>query len=134
MSERKDESLAVTYIFAAAREADLLARKNLQLALYGRAAMRKKAELMKSWNRPDGGGSLSSAYEALGEVSAEGPLPNGSRSVYDKVVQSGDGSKAFVVVYRVVQARAVGTGRPTTEAASGDVLIWNPGTGKFEKQ
>ncbi len=119
---------------AAAREADLLARKNLQLALYGRAAMRKKAELMKSWSRSDGGGSLSSAYEALGEVSAEGPLPNGSRSVYDRVVQSDDGSKAFVVVYGVVRAKAVGTVRPTAEAAPGDVLIWNPGTGKFEKQ
>lgn len=119
---------------AAAREADLLARKNLQLALYGRAAMRKKAELMKSWSRSDGGGSLSSAYEALGEVSAEGPLPNGSRSVYDRVVQSDDGSKAFVVVYGVVRAKAVGTVRPTAEAVSGDALIWNPGTGKFEKQ
>ena len=119
---------------AAARAADLLARKNLQLALYGRAAMRKKAELMKSWSRPDGGGSLSSVYEALGEVPAEGPLPEGSRSVYDKVVQSEDGSTAFVVVYGVVQAKTVGTGRPTAEAASGDVLIWNPGTGKFEKQ
>ena len=118
---------------AAAREADLLARKNLQLALYGRAAMRKKAELMKSSDRLNGAESLSSAYEALGEVSAEGPLPAGSRSVHDKVVQTEDGSKVFVVVYGVVPGKTGGTGQPVPEAASGDVLIWNPRTGKFEK-
>ena len=119
---------------AAAREADIMARKNLQLALYGRAAMRRKAELMKSQDRLEDVKTVSSAYEALGEVSAEGPLPDGGRSVYDKVVRSGDGSKFFVVVYGVVQGKAAGAGQPAPGTASGDVLIWNPRTGKFEKQ
>ena len=119
---------------AAAREADIWARKNLQLALYGRAAMRKKAELMKSWDRMGGVKTVLSAYEALGEVSAEGPMPAGSRSVYDKVVQSEDGSKSFLVVYGVVPPKTGGAIRQTPETASGDVLIWNPRTGKFEKQ
>ena len=96
--------------------------------------MRKKAELMKSQDRLEDVKTVSSVYEALGEVSAEGPLPDGSRSVYDKVVRAGDGSKAFIVVYGVVPDKAVGTGQPVSETASGDVLIWNPRTGKFEKQ
>ena len=124
---------------AAVKEADLWARKNLQLALYGRAAMRKKAELMKAHDRLEGERSLSSAYEALGDVSADTPLPAGSRPLFDKVVQVGDGQmKSFVVVYGVDPPKTVrgisDSGSQTAERAPDGVLIWNPNTGKFEKQ
>ena len=119
---------------AAVREADLLARKNLQLALYGRAAMRKKAELMKSRARADDAENLSSAYEALGEVSADTPLPQGSRSLFDKLVPAGNGSRAFVIVYGVIPPKTASGSLPSAGTAPKDVLIWNPKTGKFEKQ
>lgn len=119
---------------AAACEADLMARKNLQLALYGRAAMRKKAELMKSRVRVDDAENLSAAYEALGEVSAATPLPQGSRSLFDKVVPDGNGSKVFVVVYGIVPPKTESRSLPSAGKAPKDVLIWNPKTGKFEKQ
>ncbi len=119
---------------AAVREADLMARKNLQLALYGRAAMRKKAELMTARARVDGAENLSAAYEALGEVSATTPLPQGSRPLFDKVVPAGNGSKAFVVVYGVVPPKTADGNLPSAGTAPKDVLIWNPRTGKFEKQ
>lgn len=123
---------------AAVAQADLLARKNLQLALFGRAAMRKKAELMKSQDRLEGGLTLSSAYEALGEVSADTPLPVGSRVLFDKVVQTGSGQgKVLIVVYGVNSPRvAYGVadlGSQTIAPPPDGVLIWNPGTGKFEK-
>ena len=119
---------------AAARLADLWARKNLQLAIYGRAAMRKKAELMMSRDRLAETESLVSAYEALGEVSAEGPLPAGSRSIYDKVVQTADGAKSFLIVYGIVPPpKADGALPPAGKTADG-IQIWNPLTGKFEKQ
>ena len=119
---------------AAAREADILARKNLQLALDGLAAMRKKAELMKSWGRREGIENLSSAYEALGEVSADTPLPHGSRSIIDMVVESGNGLKTFVIVYGVIPPKKESGSLPSAGTAPKDVLIWNPKTGKFEKQ
>lgn len=119
---------------AAVRKADLLARKNLQLALYGRAAMRKKAEMMKFRARVDGAENLSAVYEALGEVSADTPLPLGSRSLFDKLVPAGNGSKEFVVVYGVVPPKTESRSLLSAGKAPEDVLIWNPNTGKFEKQ
>ena len=119
---------------AAACLADLWARKNLQLALYGRAAMRKKAELMMSRGRLAETDPLSSAYEALGEVSAEGPLPAGSRSIYDKVVQTKDGAKSVLIVYGIVPPPKAGGVLPTMGKTADGIQIWNPRTGKFEKQ
>ncbi len=119
---------------AASRLADLWARKNLQLALFGRAAMRKKAELMMSRGRLAESDPLASAYEALGEVSAEGPLPAGSRSIYDKVVQTADGAKFFLIVYGIVPLPKADGALPTTGKTADGIQIWNPLTGKFEKQ
>ena len=119
---------------AAVCEADLMARKNLQLALYGRAAMRKKAELMKSRARVDGVENLSAVYEALGEVSADTPLPQGSRPLFDKLVPVGNGSKAFVVVYGVILPKTESGSLPSAGKAPKGILIWNPTTGKFEKR
>ena len=123
----------------AVREADLWARKNLQLALYGFAAMRKKAELMKSRDRLANIENLSSLYEALGEVSADTQLPAGSRPIFDKVVQIGGGRmKSFVVVYGVDSPKGV---RAVSDSSSKEIgktleggMIFNPNTGKFEKQ
>ncbi len=130
---------------AAARAADLLARKNLQLALYGRAAMRKKAELMKASSRRADARSTASAYEALSEVAAEGPLPVGSCPLFDRVVPDASGSgKLFAVVYGVKAPRAetaqggtcravVPIAEPVGQVPSG-IMLFNPNTGKFEKQ
>ena len=124
---------------AAARSADLWARKNVQLALYGRAAMRKKAELMKNASRREELQSLASAYEALGEVTAEGPLPTGCTSVLDVVVADPSSSgKILVVVYGVkTQGTAFDVSvpvRPGRREVPSGVMIFNPNTGKFEKQ
>lgn len=120
----------------AIQQADLWARKNLQLALYGLAAMRKKAELMRVSSRRDDLKTLASVYEALGEVAAEGPMPTGSCPLIDRVVSNGSGlNKFFVVVYGVKPSVAFG-GYLEPSAASGTipsaVKIWNPNTGKFE--
>lgn len=116
---------------AAARLADLWARKNLQLALYGRAAMRKKAELMKASSQREDLQSLTSTYEALGEVAAEGPLPVGSTSILDTVVvDSSNSNKLLIVVYGV---KVASVPRIKPRESSG-VMVFNPKTGKFEKQ
>ncbi len=124
---------------AAVKEADFWARKNLQLALYGRAAMRKKAELMKSRDRLENIDNHSSLYEALGDVSADMQLPAGSRPIFDKVEQIGDGRmKSFVVVYGVCPPKGVRTVLDSSPKMIGDIpsgmMIFNPNTGKFEKQ
>lgn len=68
----------------ALKMAEMLARKNLQLAVYGNAEVRKTAAArMKSGGE---GGSSASAYEALGTVSASGALPQGTREVLMKMV------------------------------------------------
>ena len=130
---------------AAVAQADLWARKNLQLAFYGAAAMRKKAELMKASSRRADARSTASAYEALSEVAAEGPLPVGSCPLFDRVVPDASGSgKLFVVVYGVKAPRAetaqggacravVPIAEPASQVPSG-VMLFNPNTGKFEKQ
>ena len=124
---------------AAARLADIWARKNLQLALFGRVAMRKKAELMKTSSRREELQGLASAYEALGEVAAEGPLPMGSLSILESVMMDSSSSgKLLVVVYGVkTQRTASGVAVPIQpgrlEGTSG-VMVFNPKTGKFEKQ
>ncbi len=130
---------------AAVGQADLRARENLQLAFYGAAAMRKKAELMKaSFQREDLQNSAS-AYEALSEVAAKGPLPAGSCPLFDRLVPDESGSgKSVVVVYGVkapnrttVQGGAGRVAVPATGpvgSVSSGVMIFNPNTGKFEKQ
>ncbi len=124
---------------AAARLADMWARKNLQLALFGRAAMRKKAELLKVSSRRDELQNLTSAYEALGEAAAEGPLPSGSLSVLDTVMaDSANANKLLIVVYGVHSqgpaAVSAGSGAPPGRGAPSGILIFNPKTGKFENQ
>ena len=101
--------------------------------------MRKKAELMKSRDRLANIENLSSLYEALGEVSADTQLPAGSRPIFDKVVQIGGGRmKSFVVVYGVDSPKGV---RAVSDSSSKEIgktleggMIFNPNTGKFEKQ
>ncbi len=69
---------------SALKMAESFARKNLQLALYGNAEVRKTAAArMKTGG--DGGASVS-AYEALGTVSALGVLPQGTRDVLMQMV------------------------------------------------
>ena len=123
---------------AAARAADLWARKNLQLALFGRAAMRKKAERMKTSSRREELQSLASAYEALGEVAVEGPLPTGSLSILESVVADSPNSGTLLVVYGVkTQGTAAGAAvsvRPGSSEGTSGVMVFNPVTGKFEKQ
>lgn len=116
---------------AAARLADLWARKNLQLALYGRAAMRKKAELMKASSRREELQSLTSMYEALGEVAAEGPLPAGSTSILDTVMTDSSNSNKLLIVVYGVKVAPVPQAKPKE---SSGMMIFNPNTGKFEKQ
>ena len=116
---------------AAARLADLWARKNLQLALYGRAAMRKKAELMKTSSRREELQSLTSMYEALGEVAAEGPLPAGSTSILDTVMTDSSNSNKLLIVVYGVKVAPVPQAKPKE---SSGMMIFNPNTGKFEKQ
>ena len=116
----------------AARMADLLARKNLSLALHGRSEMRKKAELMKSRNRVDDGQALSSVYEALGNVSADGPLPVGSRPLFD-MVNLVENERFLSVVYGVDAPISSDTGREAVAEPSG-VMIFNPNIGTYEKR
>ena len=124
---------------AAARLADMWARKNLQLALYGRVAMRKKAELMKVSSSRRELNSLASAYEALGDVVAGGPLPVGSTSILDMVMtDSSNDNKFLCIVYGVkTQAVAADVSVPILHDGSkkpSGMMIFNPNTGKFEKQ
>lgn len=70
-----DDALARS---AAASHADLFARKNLQLSLYGDAEMRKVAAARLATGAFR---STASVYEALGAVSASGPLPPGACSL-----------------------------------------------------
>ena len=125
--------------------ADLWARKNLQLALYGRAAMRKKAELMMKSSQREDFKSLASAYEALGEVSAEGSLPLGAGPLFDKVIGGQNGSsKSLLIVYGVKAPRHASAygmdgcgGVPTMQSAPGSnsgVMIFNPNTGRYERR
>ena len=75
--------------------------------------MRRKAELMKNSSRREEMQSLASAYEALGGVEAEGPLPAGSMSILDAVVaDSSNSGKLLVVVYGVNAQGAAGAGVP----------------------
>lgn len=124
---------------AAVRLADMWARKNLQLALYGRAAMRRKAELMKTSSSRRELNSLASAYEALGDVAAEGSLPAGSTPILDAVVMdSSNYGKFLVVVYGVKMQEAaagvVDSALQRNPKESSGVLIFNPNIGKFEKK
>ena len=124
---------------AAARLADMWARKNLQLALYGYAAMRRKAELMKTSSSRRELNSLASAYEALGDVAAEGPLPAGSTSILDAVVtDSSNSGKLLVVVYGVKTQEAVEGAADSVlqnnPKGTAGIMIFNPITGKFEKK
>ena len=94
---------------------------------------------MKTSSRREELQGLASAYEALGEVSAEGPLPTGSLSILESVMKDSSGSgKLLVVVYGVkTQGTAAGAVVPVqpgrSEGTSG-VMVFNPKTGKFEKQ
>ncbi len=130
---------------AAVGLADLLARKNFQLALYGRAAMRKKAALMMASSRREDCQSLASAYEALGDVSVEGPLPLGSCPLFDKIVGGQDGSgKSLLVVYGIKEsghASACGVGdretastMQTAPASNSGVMVFNPNTRRYERK
>ena len=120
--------------------ADRWARKNLQLALFGRAEMRKKAELMMSQDRKEGEQSLASVYEALSEVAADTPLPVGNAPLLYKLVE-GCGSKRsmFIVCYGVDQPMSTcveekDLGSQTIGKPPEGVLIWNPNTGNYEKK
>ena len=130
---------------AAVGLADLLARKNLQLALYGRAAMRKKAALMMASSRREDCQSLTSAYKALGDVSVESSLPLGSCPLFDKIVGGQDGSgKSLLVVYGVKEpghASACGVGdretastMQTAPASNSGVMVFNPNTRRYERK
>lgn len=82
---------------AAALFADLLARKNLQLALFGDAEMRNAAAAMLAKGALR---STASVYEALGTVSAAGALPRGARSILERsVVHPVTGRTVYMIVY-----------------------------------
>lgn len=121
-------------------EADRLGRKNLQLALYGRAEMRKEIDLMMSRGLKDGDQSLASVYEALSMVSADAILPVGSGPLFYRLVE-GQGAKRsmFMIFYGVDQPMSTcveekDLGSQTIGKPPEGVLIWNPNTGNYEKK
>ena len=131
---------------AALRRADMLARKNLLLALYGDSAVMAAAG---KWRRDASSASghekeQVTFYESLAEVRVTMPLPRGCQSIYVTEVGCGqDGRKKIISVFSFeppVAVDAGGTGgNETNRSATSDVqpsgmMIFNPNTGKFEKQ
>ena len=131
---------------AALRRAEMLAQKNLLLALYGDSAIMAAAG---KWRRDASSSSGHEAaqvafYESLAEVCVTMPLPKGCRPIY--VTETGrgqNGRKRIISVFSFeppAVADAAGTGggekdrSTTSEVRPPGIMIFNPSTGKFEKQ
>lgn len=129
---------------AALRRADMFAQKNLLLALYGDAAVREAAGKWRRDVSPSSGKDAGqmSFYESLAEVSVTMSPPKGCRPIYVDEVTGHEGRKMIVSVFSFeppvvepgVQVMEKRTDAGVAGVPSSGILIWNPKTGKFEKQ
>lgn len=130
----------------AMRKADMFAQKNLMLGLYGDAAVMEAAG---KWRREVFSGSDKDVsqlkfYESLSEIRVRDPLPEGCGPFHVASIKNPvNGRKEFVSIYSFEPPVAIDVGgqflsKETESAAnevqSSGVMIFNPNTGKFEKQ
>lgn len=128
----------------ALRRADMLAQKNLLLALYGDSAIMAAAG---KWRRDASSASGPATeqmafYESLAAVSVTMPLPKGCRPLY--VTEVGRGPQKKVISVFSFEPTAAGDAGESGGSGRGEpvvpgtrpsgVMIFNPKTGKFEKQ
>ena len=125
---------------------DLSARKNLMLGLWGDAKMRKAAEdMISTQNGERDGFDSESFFDQMASVQAKGKTLEGMMLVDERmVVHPLSRRKMMVAVYGIEPSRAVlkdgisaETPNPTCESQSpgpSGVQVFNPKTGKFEKQ
>ena len=132
---------------AALRRADMLAQKNLLLALYGDSAVMAAAGKWRLDASSDSGHKKVEQvtfYESLAEVSVTMPLPKGCRPIYVTEVGCGrDGRKKIISVFSfeppaVADVARTGGGEENRSATSEDrpsgIMIFNPNTGRYEKR
>lgn len=125
---------------------DLSARKNLMLGLWGDGEMRKTAEdMILTGNADEGGFESESFFEQMASVEAKGKTIEGMMLIDERIVTHPlSRRKMLVVVYGIEPSReAVGdrifaeAPKPICESncpGPSGVQVWNPQTGKFEKQ
>ncbi len=120
--------------------AEGMAMKNLLLNLKGDSAFSRRASDLMS-ERLDSSSqarplTTESAYDALAAVNYTGIVLEGVAPVLEKVVQRRNGEGDLLVVMCAYEPRRLvedRRGAPAGERTDGeDVMIFNPGTGKFE--
>ena len=124
----------------AMRRADMFAQKNLLLGLYGDAAIFEAAGKLRKNAYAQSGEEVSQLkfYEALSEVEVSITPPPGCRLFYTAPVENPiSGRKATISIFSFEPNGEVWSG--TTDGTAGvpkapGVMIWNPSTGKYEKQ
>ena len=130
----------------AMRKADMFARKNLMLGLYGDAAVMEAAGKWRKevFSGSDKDVSQQEFYESLSEIRVRDPLPEGCGPFHVASIKNPvNGRKEFVSIYSFEPPAAIGSsgrfpGKKVESAANGvsisGIMIFNPGTGKFEKR
>lgn len=122
---------------AARMKADMSARGNLLLALFGDAEVRRHAmSRIVSGSAQGDGIDAESVYTALADVEVKGKSVDGMMPVHERVTKCPfSRRKTLVVVYGVKppDVPAVFPAAADSEKNRG-LKIWNPETGRFEKQ
>ncbi len=120
--------------------AEAMATKNLLLNLKGDAAFsRRAADLLSEVSSGARSSTVAeAAYEALADVDYKGSVPEGVAPVYERIVRGGEGRGDVLVVFSAYEplpgAGAAGMSAVEASQEGGSVMIFNPITGKFEKE